>query len=91
VIRAGEELVIRWRLKDPNGKPFQELAAVVAAQIQEPTEGASVSLKFGESLSNAEGDYRLSIFTVPDWAGTTKIFTLLLDDGTVHQATFKLF
>jgi len=88
-VRAGDPLVISWRLKDPSGQPYRELSAVAASQVQEPAQGAAISLKFEKGLSVQDGTYRLTIFSLLAWKGSTKTVTLFLDDGTAHQARFK--
>ncbi|MCA1844814.1 MAG: PxKF domain-containing protein [Actinobacteria bacterium] len=81
--RAGDPVVLSWRLADPAGRPVTDLTAMVENHFSAPNQGSSSSLRY-------QGDhFALTVFTAKDWAGTSKTFTLTLSDGTTHTAAFR--
>jgi len=82
-VKAGSEIVFRWRLKGPDGQPVTDLGVFVAGYFSPPNLGSSSSLKYGVDA------FELRVFTVEKWAGSTKVFTLELDDGTIYKGKFR--
>jgi hypothetical protein len=95
---AGRAIPFKWSLKDANGNFVSDLATAVnygygsvtncsgsTDAIEEYADAGSTSLRYDASANQ----FVLTSKTDKAWAGSCKIFTLVLADGTRHQAKFS--
>jgi hypothetical protein len=79
--QAGQALPFKWQLTDPFGKPVTDLSVVTGYAFDQS--GATFQLAF------SDGQYVLVGNTPKAWAGTTRTFTLSLNDNSTHTATIS--
>jgi hypothetical protein len=85
VAEAGATLVFKWSLKDASSQFVSDLRAVRSFGFGPTDTGAVFALQYDPT----ENQYFLSAKTPKAWAGRVVAFTLVLDDGTSHPATFR--
>ncbi len=98
VLKAGQAIPIKWSLKDSSGNFVSDLAVVESYEytptdcttgkkdkIEKHKKAKADSLKY-DSRAN---QFVLTSKTDKSWKSSCKMFSLLLSDGTVHQATFE--
>jgi lysophospholipase L1-like esterase len=81
--RAGDELRFAWRLTDPTGKAVTD--PKVVASYSFGTAGAQYKL----TVDRRTGIYVATIRTPKSWRHTTQVFTLKLNDNSVHTARVR--
>jgi hypothetical protein len=85
-VNAGATIVFKWTLKDFSNAYVKSLNVVTNKSFSglKPPD-ATYSLKY-DPVAN---QYVLNAKTPTGWKGSTRTFTLTLNDGTTHTATFK--
>jgi hypothetical protein len=96
--KAGQAIPIKWSLKNSNGSYISNLASVISYgyssltscsgttdTIEQYVDAGSSSLRYDTTANQ----FILTSKTDNSWVGTCKIFTLVLSDGTKHQAKFQ--
>lgn len=78
---AGRTLPFKWALTDPAGNVVTATSAVVSGVFD--AAGATYDLKVVGS------QYMLQVNTPRSWAGTLRMFTLKLDDQSVHTVAVQ--
>ncbi len=94
---AGRAIPLKWSLKDASGNYVSGLTTAMnygygsltdcsgsTDLIEEYANTGSTSLRYDASANQ----FVLTSKTDKAWAGSCKIFTLVLSDGTKHQAKF---
>ena len=82
-VAAGSAVPFKWRLSDGDGNLVRSLDTVRSATFS----GAQPDYKL--SYNHEEDHFVLLAKTDREWSGTEKTFTLILDDGSVHEAAFR--
>lgn len=98
IAKAGQAISFKWSLRDAGGSDVTDLAAVTSYgfgelsscsgttdKIEEYASTGATSLRYDEEANQ----FVLTAQTSKSWAGTCKMFTLVLADGTMHQARFS--
>jgi hypothetical protein len=98
IAKAGQSIPFKWSLQDANGNYVSDLATVVnygygsagscsstTDAIEEYADTGATSLRYDA----AAHQFVLTSKTDKSWVGACKIFTLVLADGTKHQAKFN--
>ena len=80
--RAGSAIPFKWTLNDSAGAPVTAATAITSYGFDAP--GATFQLG-----SEDGGQYVLVAKTPNAWAGTRHVFTLVLNDKSVHAATVQ--
>ncbi|HET9443310.1 MAG TPA: HD domain-containing phosphohydrolase [Acidimicrobiales bacterium] len=84
VVAAGSTVPLKWRLDDHAGDPVRSLDVVISARFSEPDDGASYKVTY-----DTENDQFVLIARTPrSWMNQDRTFTLTLDDGSTHVASF---
>jgi hypothetical protein len=99
-VKAGQTIPVKWQLKDANGTLIGDLSTLAASGLQSiqvacPS-GPAVVDAIEEVLTNAGStvfrfDGTQFIYnwqTSKSWAGTCRMMTVTLTDGTKHYAQF---
>jgi hypothetical protein len=82
---AGATIPFKFELADFDHTEITSLSTVADYGFSPAGGGVTWAL----SYDHEKDQYILRARTPKTWAGTTKTFTLLLDDGTSHTATFE--
>lgn len=98
VAKAGQAIALKWSLQDAGGNSLGDPAAVASYgystlascggggdAVEEYASAGSTSLRYDATAKQ----FILTSKTDKAWAGTCKVFTLVLADGTRHQAKFS--
>jgi hypothetical protein len=98
VAKAGQAIPFKWSLKDANGNYVSDLATVTiygyatlsscagtTDAIEEYVATGATSLRYDA----AANQFVFTSQTNKLWVGSCKMFTLVLSDGTKHQAKFN--
>jgi hypothetical protein len=79
--QAGRTIPFKWSLRDPQGHVVTDPGVIVSYSFDKG--GARFS------LTQEDGYFNLVASTPKAWAGTTRVFTLKLNDDTTHQAVIQ--
>jgi hypothetical protein len=87
-VSAGSSVTARFRLDGFHGK--RVVSAVGSAPVAcSSTRLVAPTAQHETSTTYLSGSYRYSWTTRRAWQGTCRVFTMALDDGTIHQARFR--
>ena len=96
--KAGQGIPFKWSLKDYNGNFVSDLATVMSYGYgsvpcmngtTDAIESYDTTGSSGLRYDMIDNQFIFTSQTLKSWAGYCKTFTLMLIDGTKHQANFK--
>lgn len=89
--RAGQTVPVTWRLTDGSGAPVTSAAGLALASARCGGGAAAPAAAAGASgwQTDGAGDWQVNWKTERTWAGSCRVLTLTLPDGSTSSARFS--